>query len=138
MDESFVVRLRQFLASFPVAKGKPLWSESDDTISRWLQRAIERAKCDGVTFSIAVTPKTLRHSFAMHMLLNQVHPKFLQGYMGHRRAESTEVYTRILMLDVGLHAPVTFSAGSAAQEEAKQMLRIIDRPKWTLLNKSNF
>lgn len=127
MDESFVVRLRQFLASFPIARGKPLWPESDDTISRWLQRAIERAKRDGVTFTVPVTPKTFRHSFAMHMLLNQVHPKFLQGYMGHRRAESTEVYTKILMLDVGLHASVTFSAGSAAQEEARQMLRI-DRP----------
>ncbi|MBT9428391.1 site-specific integrase [Candidatus Symbiopectobacterium endolongispinus] len=71
MDRNFVVRLRQFLTSFAVTKGKPLWPESDDTISRWLQRAIARAERDGVTFSIAVTPKTFRHSFAMHMLLNQ-------------------------------------------------------------------
>jgi integrase len=122
MDQDFVTRLRQFVATFAAGKSKRLWPESDDTIARWLQRAVQRARRDGVTFTIPVTPKTLRHSFAMHLLFNGVHPKFLQGYMGHRCPASTEVYTKILMLDVGLHAPVTFSASGEGRVLARRLL----------------
>lgn len=121
LDPAFTRRLRQLLASFPVAQDKPIWSESPDTIARWLSRALDRAKRDGVTFTINnITPKTLRHSFAMHVLSNGIHPKRLQAYMGHKRPESTEVYTKVFALDVSSHQNVSF--GSDIDEAAALLL----------------
>lgn len=47
-----------------------------------------------------ITPHTFRHSYAMHLLMNDVHVKQVQALMGHKRLENTEIYTRIFALDV--------------------------------------
>ncbi|HFV9879708.1 TPA: tyrosine-type recombinase/integrase [Salmonella enterica subsp. enterica serovar Birkenhead] len=109
--DAFYVRLmRQVFASFPSAKSDPIWPESHDTVSRWLSRALERAAADNVALSLsAVTPKTFRHSFAVHLLYNHISERELQEFMGHTRAESTQVYTRIFTLDASTRQPITFS-----------------------------
>lgn len=121
MDSNYREHLRQLIATFSITKDNVLWPESPDTISRWLKRAIVAANSDGVTFSIQnITPKTFRHSFAMHLLFNKVHPKVLQAYMGHQRGESTEVYTKVFTLDIGVQKNVTFSYDA---EKARTELR---------------
>ncbi|ELW8411586.1 tyrosine-type recombinase/integrase [Salmonella enterica] len=110
--------MRQVFASFPSAKSDPIWPESHDTVSRWLSRALERAAADNVALSLsAVTPKTFRHSFAVHLLYNHISERELQEFMGHTRAESTQVYTRIFTLDASTRQSITFSFDgySAAQ-----------------------
>ncbi|EJG3990271.1 tyrosine-type recombinase/integrase, partial [Salmonella enterica] len=57
----------------------------------------------------AVTPKTFRHSFAVHLLYNHISERELQEFMGHTRAESTQVYTRIFTLDASTRQSITFS-----------------------------
>jgi len=42
-----------------------------------------------------VTPHTLRHSFATHMLEAGVEMRVIQGLLGHRSPRSTTVYTRV-------------------------------------------
>ncbi|EJJ0662650.1 tyrosine-type recombinase/integrase, partial [Cronobacter sakazakii] len=83
-------------------------------------RAVDAAGRDGVRFSIAVTPHTFRHSFAMHLLYGHVHPKVLQGLMGHEKYESTEVYTKIFALDVAASQQVRFTMDTP---DALQLLR---------------
>lgn len=89
-------------------RAMPVWNVSDRTVRNWLVRAVDAAERDGVKLSIAVSPHTFRHSFAMHLLYGHVHPKVLQGLMGHEKFESTEVYTKIFALDVAASQQIRF------------------------------
>lgn len=121
LDDTYVRRLKEYLMTFKPAKYKPLWQvKSDETPRNWLKAALERARRDGVTFSFSqITPKTFRHSFAMHLIQNHVPLKVVQSYMGHQELSSTEVYTKIFALDVGHHYGVRFSI---PQDEAIRLL----------------
>ena len=110
-DEAYVQRLREFFQTFRPRKNEPLWNvKSDETPRNWIRAAVQRAARDGVTFSLStITPKTFRHSFAMHLIQNFVPIKVVQAYMGHVDAASTEIYTRVFALDVGYQREVRFT-----------------------------
>ncbi|ELY4112149.1 tyrosine-type recombinase/integrase [Cronobacter turicensis] len=129
-DPAYVDELRRLFASTretfendPITgerRARPVWDVSDRTVRNWLSRAVESADRDGVRFSIAVSPHTFRHSFAMHLLYGHVHPKVLQGLMGHEKFESTEVYTKVFALDVAASQQVRFTMDTP---DALQLLR---------------
>lgn len=110
LDASYVDQLNRYLATFRPGRRRPLFDVSRKTAWLWLQQAIERANADGVKFALpAINPKTLRHSFAMHLFFNHVPPKVVQTYMGHERYESTEVYLKVFALDVAPQIGVKFT-----------------------------
>lgn len=120
LDPGFVRRLRDHLATFARYVTKPVWEISDDTARNWLKEALGNAQRAGMNFSIEnITPHTFRHSFAMHLLYNRVHPKILQSFMGHRDYKSTEIYTRVFALDVAGQLGVRFEM---TPEHALQLL----------------
>jgi site-specific recombinase XerD len=59
-----------------------------------LQDACRRA-ARKVDFDKAVTVHTLRHSFASHLLENGTDIRIIQVLLGHRRLETTAIYTRV-------------------------------------------
>ncbi|WP_158781613.1 site-specific integrase [Pantoea sp. BAV 3049] len=97
-----------------------LWEITDRTVRTWLSEAVANAAADGVTFSVPVTPHTLRHSYAMHMLYAGIPLKVLQSLMGHKSAGSTEVYTKVFALDVAARHRVRFSM---PESDAADLLR---------------
>ncbi|EIE8896664.1 tyrosine-type recombinase/integrase [Salmonella enterica] len=103
LDEAFTVRLRDHLATFTRHRTKPVWGITDDTARNWMNIALDECQQHGIRFSIpGITPKTLRHSFAMHLAMHGALPATLQAYMGHRDFKSTQHYLRVFALDVGI------------------------------------
>ncbi|EBI4219293.1 resolvase, partial [Salmonella enterica] len=111
LDADYAQRMREYLATWRKrVKHLPVWDiRSRQTPLNWLNAALNRARNDGITFPITVTPHTFRHSFAMHLLMSGVPEKVLQGLLGHRYARSTEVYTRVFSLDVLAGRGLSFS-----------------------------
>src|SRR6266849_4507380 len=47
-----------------------------------------------------VTPHTLRHTCATHLLKGRADIRQIQKLLGHRRLSSTEIYTRVELSDL--------------------------------------
>lgn len=72
--------------------GGPL---DDADIVRIVQKAARRA---GIAKHI--TPHTLRHSIATHLLQGEADIRQIQKLLGHRRLTSTEIYTHVEIGDL--------------------------------------
>jgi len=72
---------------FSKKNGKPL---STDTIQRIVKDAAQKA---GITKH--VTPHSLRHSYATHLLEAGVNIRYIQSLLGHSSLNTTQIYTNV-------------------------------------------
>jgi integrase/recombinase XerD len=88
----FVQEAGQVRLFVSTRSGGPL---DDDDIVRIVAKAANRA---GIRKH--VTPHTLRHTCATHLLKGRADIRQIQKLLGHRRLSSTEVYTRVELSDL--------------------------------------
>lgn len=93
INESIIPILEKYVAKhepkiyFVENKGNPV---HPSTVFRIVKRAAKRA---GITKHIH--PHTLRHSFATHLIMNNVNVKIVQELLGHANLSTTSIYLHV-------------------------------------------
>ena len=90
--ESISKQLQRHLAKNP--NNKYLLSESNPLSTRNIQLLIKKA-AKKANINKKVTPHTLRHSFATHLLESGENLVVIQQLLGHKNLETTSIYTHI-------------------------------------------
>jgi site-specific recombinase XerD len=68
---------------------------SPESVRQFIKRNAKSAKINKV-----VTPHTLRHSYATHLLENGVDIRYIQSLLGHSKPETTMIYTHVRRKDL--------------------------------------
>lgn len=99
MAETFAQLLQNYLLTYSPKKYfveglKPMTKYSATSVRSFLNRSLKRARINK-----KVTPHTLRHSYATHLLEQGVDIRYIQELLGHARPETTMIYTHVSKRD---------------------------------------
>jgi len=99
LAESFIPLLLNYLNTYNpsifFAEGKLGQKYSASSIRAFLKRS-----CKAANVSKTVTPHTLRHSYATHLLENGIDLRYIQELLGHSKPETTMLYTHVSKKDL--------------------------------------
>lgn len=99
LADSFVPLLKNYVSTYEPkyyfvegASGKPYSASS-------IRKVLSRS-CKAAGIPKYVTPHTLRHSYATHLLENGVGLRHIQELLGHAKPETTMIYTHVARKDL--------------------------------------
>ena len=85
----------------PVTGNQGRWHLDSATISRIVRSAALKSKIPK-----RVTPHTLRHTFATHLLESGVNLRIIQELLGHSTPETTMIYTHVMEANLNVRSPL--------------------------------
>jgi len=99
LAESFIPLLLNYFNTYnPVVyfvEGTPGHKYSAESVRAFLRRSTKAANINK-----RVTPHTLRHSYATHLLENGIDIRYIQELLGHSKPETTMIYTHVSKKDL--------------------------------------
>ena len=122
---SYLPLLHNYLTTFKPAlyfiEGPTGKKYSESSIRKFLFKSVQKA---GI--SKKVTPHTLRHSYATHLLENGVGLRHIQELLGHAKPETTMIYTHVAKKDLlDIQSPldtILLSLDKSDKQEQKFLL----------------
>jgi len=98
------------------AEGKPSEKYSPESVRAFLKRS-----CNAAHITKKVTPHTLRHSYATHLLENGIDLRYIQELLGHAKPETTMIYTHVSKKDLlKIESPLDVAVKKIALDTNKQ------------------
>jgi site-specific recombinase XerD len=134
MAESFAQLLSNYLITYNPSKyfiegTKPGTQYAATSVRAFLRRSVQRA---GIRKK--VTPHTLRHSYATHLLEQGVDVRYIQELLGHSRPETTMIYTHVTKKEMlQISSPLDTLVKQLSQPIAPNDIQ----PKNNLLSRDN-
>lgn len=106
LAESFMPLLYNYLSTYTpklyFVEGRDGGAYSSSSIRKFLAQS-----CKTANIKINVTPHTLRHSYATHLLEHGVGIRHIQALLGHSKPETTMIYTHLTRKDlVNIKSPL--------------------------------
>ena len=99
LAESFLPLLQNYIYTYKpdiyLFEGQKKGSYSAESVRHFLKRS-----CTTAQIKKRVTPHTLRHSYATHLLENGVDLRYIQSLLGHAKPETTMIYTHVAKKDL--------------------------------------
>jgi len=112
LAQSFIPLMQNYLMSYNpetyFVEGKPFQKYSAESIRAFLHRSSKIAR-----ITKRVTPHTLRHSYATHLLENGIDIRYIQELLGHAKPETTMIYTHVSKKDLlNIESPLDLAVKS--------------------------
>ncbi|WP_152286667.1 site-specific tyrosine recombinase/integron integrase [Flavicella marina] len=99
LAKSFLPLLRNYVMTYRPSvyfvEGQNGKQYTASSVRKFLHRAVKEAEIEK-----KVTPHTLRHSYATHMLENGIGLRHIQSLLGHAKPETTMIYTHVAKKDL--------------------------------------
>jgi len=94
LSKKLLELLREYFRSYQpktwLFEGQTGGRYSAESVAKILRHAVQKGRINKY-----VTPHTLRHSFATHLLEQGVDLRYIQELLGHESSKTTEVYTHV-------------------------------------------
>jgi len=108
--------LNTYSPNFYFAEGQKGLKYSAESIRAFLKRS-----CKYAQISKKVTPHTLRHSYATHLLESGIDLRYIQELLGHVKPETTMIYTHVSKKDLlNIESPLDIIVKSYMNDEVKR------------------
>ncbi|WP_373056464.1 tyrosine-type recombinase/integrase [Zunongwangia sp. H14] len=125
MADTFVPILYNYLKTYQPKK-RFVEGYEDNNYSASAIRSFLKKSCRRAKINKRVTPHTLRHSYATHMLENGVSLRHIQELLGHSKPETTMIYTHVTQMDLlRIQSPMDVAVKALLQNDNEdQKLRL--------------